>query len=555
VEAGRRVTEAMDSDIAARQATVRAVPPTPEEIARNQTAGNLIATGRAGDDLRNMDVGGENIRALARSAANNSPEARDILHRSIDRRYTEQSGRTVDFLRSLIPSQGNAGATRDMLRQAARQHRAPLYRAAYQSGDRGLWTPTLERLAGSPVVRKAMQDASVRGQDRAISEGFGAFNPGVTFENGVMRFPPGPKGTPTYPNLQYWDYVKRELDDAARAAQRRGENDASAVYTTLTRQLRDELDTLVPEYSQARGTAAAFFRAEDALEAGENFVTGQVPMQEARRIMTGMSAPEREAFREGFVSRYIQRLEETGDRRNILGRIAESPAARERIEIALGPNRARELEAFLHIEQIMDLPRTAMGNSTTARQLMELGLAGGAGMLASGGNITDPRAWIVGALTYGARRGQLAADQNMARRIAEMLVAGDEAAFRNAVQQVAYGPGLTAIRNVSAALARGARTSGAGAVAGSGMAQGATAQPSAQPQQFAAMNALANVDDEIRVSEEDELANTLGGVDALNPGYVPGNRLSTNVEDRRNEPKPKLDLQGVLKALLLREAR
>ncbi len=52
----------------------------------------------------------------------------------------------------------------------------------------------------------------------------------------------------------------------------------------------------------------------------------------------------------------------------------------EQIQIALGPQRATELESMLRVENVMNMARGAVqGNSTTARQLFEMGLAGGAG--------------------------------------------------------------------------------------------------------------------------------------------------------------------------------
>jgi hypothetical protein len=42
----------------------------------------------------------------------------------------------------------------------------------------------------------------------------------------------------------------------------------------IHRQLLEELDRRVPEFQNARGTAATFFGASDALEAGQKFVMG-----------------------------------------------------------------------------------------------------------------------------------------------------------------------------------------------------------------------------------------------------------------------------------------
>lgn len=454
-EAARRVEMAMDADIAARGAQ----NVTPQEIARNQTMGQLIQDGRLGDDLRNIDVGGGNAHRLARSAANQSPDAERILHQSNAQRFEGQAGRAVDFLRSLVPTPGSAPQTREALQNAGRRARGPLYDAAYQAGANGITTPGLRQLANSDAVQAAMRTAVRNLSNKAVAHRGG--------------HPQGPQG----PTLEFWDQVSRELRDQYTTLSRQGANEAAADIQGVRRRLLDELDAAVPEFRQARGVAAQYFRADDALEAGENFASarGNFTPHDARRALGNMSEAEQEAFREGFISRLVDNIERTGDRRNILGRLAESPRAREHIEVALGPNRARELEAFLYLEQLKDLPRQAMGNSTTTKQLMDLGLASGAGVLTSGGDWTDPRAWIVGGLTYGVQRGRNRVNQDLQRHIAEMLVSTDEAVFRRGMQQLAHHGGMIdSLRALTAALGRKMQTAAAGLVGGTVAAQDAT---------------------------------------------------------------------------------
>jgi len=471
-EAARRVGNAVDDDFTLFQNRQM----SPDEYQRRADAGQLVNQNRAGQDLRNIDLAGENTRALARSAANNSPEARQTIVQSNAERFEGQSRRAAEFLRGLVPLQGNAARTREAIQDASRRARAPLYRAAYQEGDRPIWSPELEQLTSSPIVVKAMKDAVVRGKDRAVLDGYGGFNPGVSVsDTGTVTFNKGPTGVPTYPNLQYWDYVKREVDDVANTAVRGGRNEEATVARSLARNLRDELDRQVGSYAQARGVAAHYFGAEDALEAGQVFARGTTPVHDATRAIGRMSRAEQEAFREGFVSELVDSVSKSGDRRTILGKLAGSEDQRARLTTALGPNRARELEGFMYLEQLMDLPRQAMGNSTTARQLAELGLAGGTGMLVSGGfNPTDPTFWVTSALTWAAQRGNARVSQDMARRIADMLVSNDEAVFRQGVNQVAHGPMLRGLRNLMTALGRPAQQAVPGLVGGTVAAQQAT---------------------------------------------------------------------------------
>jgi hypothetical protein len=278
--------------------------------------------------------------------------------------------------------------------------------------------------------------------------------------------------------LQYWDSVKQSLDDMASASGRSGDKGKSSVIGKLAKDLRSHLDTVVPEYQQARGVSASFFNADNAIDAGEKFATKTMGNKDARLAIQAMSAPERQAFQEGFVSKYLDKLDSIGDRQNIVGKLANSRQEREKLAMALGPNQAQQLEAFLHLENVMDAPRLAMGNSTTARQLVELGLAGGVGTITSHGSPrSDPVGFLAGALAmHGVTRGAGMVDQRLQRTIAEMLVSRDPSVVQNALAQVANHPGMMgSLRSFSARVAsvmgRNARAALPGATAGMNAAQ------------------------------------------------------------------------------------
>lgn len=460
-EAARRVAQGVELDNEGALAVQRTLGPrSPREAAMQAEAQNMIQSGRAGGDLRLVDTAGENIRGLARSAANNSPIARELLSEEADRRFVTQTDRITNFIRGRIQGPGNATQTREALEQQARNVLRPGYRKAYAEGDQPLWSDNIARLTGSPIFRQAMEKASERGKDRAISDGFGAFNTRVAFDpSGMVKFTKGPEGVPTYPNLQYWDYVKRELDNVASVAGRGGDKDTASIARQFARDLRNDLDTMVPSYQSTRSTAAQFFNADNALEAGEIFARGgrQLSANEAQRVVGRMSPPERALFQEGYLSGLMQKLENVNDRNTMLRKLASSPDERRRIEMAFGPDRAREIEAFMHIEGMMERLRGALGNSTTARQLMEMGLAGGAGSYMSSGSLTDPTGWIVGAMAGRTLRGAKASlDQRMARNIAEFLLDPDPQAYQRALNVATNNPRiLNMLRNASMSLSGG----------------------------------------------------------------------------------------------------
>lgn len=445
-EASRRVAVALQRDIEADPNAVNRL--TPQEFA---------ASVQSGGPATALDIGGETTRALARSAANTSPEGRAALNRTINDRFEGQAGRVTDWLRRTF-HYPDAAAQTEALENVGRTVNRANYARAMNEGDRSIYSPELDRLMGSPAVVDAMRRASVSGKDRAITQGLGAMRQGVTVENGVVTFTRGPNGVPTYPNLAFWDATKRELDDAANAAARGGRNGEATTMRDLARTLRNELDQHVPSYQQARAGAAHFFDADNALEAGQNFVGKNMTSADARRALARMSPQERQLFQDGFVSRYIETLNSIGDRRSVLNKIAESPAAREKLNIAIGPQRAQELEAGLRVEGIMDLARnTVQGNSTTARQLAELGLAGGTYTLSGGGlnPFTDPAAALNAALVYGAARGRGRINENVSRHVAELLTSNNPQNLARGIRMVARNNTLfNSLRAADRGLAR-----------------------------------------------------------------------------------------------------
>jgi hypothetical protein len=438
-EAGRRIAGALAAD---------GVDPAMAQ----QT---LQAARASGAPMAVADTGGETTRALARSSANTSPEAREALTTLTQPRFQSQGDRTVDALRRATGASGDAPAVREQLIDAARRANKPAYDRAYAQG-RQVWNNELADLTSAPAVQRAIADATERSRNVAASEGARPVrNPfQVDPQSGAVVLKPG-----ITPDLQFWDVVKRNLDSQIDTLRRGGDASRARELIGLKNRLLTNLDAAVPTYKAARQGAAQAFGAEDALEAGANFVTASMDNASASRALGKMSAPERDLFREGFASTLINRVRELRDNRDVVKSIFGSPAARERINIALGSKQASELEAFVKGEEMMDRLRVAVqGNSTTARQLAELGLAGGAGLVVSGGNPLDPKAIATGALIYGLRRGAAKIDSRVARRVGQMLASDDPAVFDKAIQTLARDRRfLKAVEAATEFLGRGTR--------------------------------------------------------------------------------------------------
>lgn len=395
---------------------------------------------RAGTPVLNADRGGEPLRTLARTASNISTEAAGNLKRAAQERFEGQAGRATRFLREVM-----GGATDDLglqqrLSASARASNRPAYDAAYSAPNaRAIWSPQIRQLMQSDIFRGAINAAESAGTDQAaLTGGRAVRNPFVFGQDGTITLRQMPDGTRALPSLEFWDIVQRNLRRTETTARRQGDDTLAGTTAQLRRMLNNELDGAVPEFQRARQGAYEFFQAEDALEAGRNAVnlTRQVP--EMRQAYARMSAADRQAAAVGYASSLIDMIGAARDRVNVIQQVFGSPARRELNELFLGPARAREVEAFVHMENALDQLRTAVsGNSSTAQQLIAAGVLGGAGGLwASGGNVNT--ALTSAALLAAGRRGlQMLGkrvDDMVMQRIAEILVSDDPALINQAVR-------------------------------------------------------------------------------------------------------------------------
>ncbi len=452
-EAGRRLAGALQKD----QEMIAA------GTAKGMSVQEWVAARQAGEPVTLADLGAGNTQALLRSAANTSPEGRAMLEKVIEDRFLGQSERVASDVRGLVAGGANASKTAEDLVADYDRARKPAYLRAYREGDREIMTPEMERIMASPMVVEAMRRAAVSGKDRAVTEGLGAFNPGVTVENGMVNFKPKPNGVPTYPNLQFWDATKRELDDIASSAGRGGEKGKAQVAGDLSRTLRTELDNEVPSYANARGIASQYFGESNALEAGRNLAGKRVDPQAISDVMQKMKPDERDLFREGYASDWANRvINNISDTRDITKAMFNSPNERVRALAVFGPAGMAKIQARMTLETIMDGARKAMGNSTTARQLIEAGLAGGAlegylsgwdptRMAEGAAGAAGARKFLGTEMAAGARKIVGKVDSTTARNVARLLTSNnpDDLAqgLRMATQNRKIADGLKNIAN------------------------------------------------------------------------------------------------------------
>jgi hypothetical protein len=372
----------------------------------------------SGSPVINADRGGEATQAIARSAANNSPEGRAALEVVTSERYKEQSPRMANWLRETFDFP-EPGPTLDRLQEAARRENRPAYLKAYSDGANIPFDEGLQQLSQAPVVQDAIRKAMITAKNEAAKLDLPPpKNPFRFDESGYLRPMANADGSMMTPNLQFWDIVKRNLDKTGTQESK-----------DWARVLREHLDDLVPSgsYKEARSGAAKYFGAEDAMEAGAKFATmsgrDAMAISEARKGLAKLKAGERKLFETGFVSNLIAKIDDLKEGQDIVKQIYNSTFAKKQMVMALGAERAAELEAKLLAERAMNGINTALkSNSTTARQWIERTMAGGSVAVGGvGAYDMDPKQFGAAVLTGALLAGNRKIDQRVARRVAEML--------------------------------------------------------------------------------------------------------------------------------------
>jgi hypothetical protein len=446
------------------QDTQLRAPLSPGEFATARESGTPVVA---------ADILGEQGRALARSAANVSPEARQTLSQATQERYRSTLPRLSDWMKGRFGYTDPAGLDAAMAR-AERAGNEPAYQQLYRDNPSVFSTreqfagegARLSELATTPEVQQAMAMAQARTRGRAVArgEGYMPLRQPYVDEAGQLINQPGK--APIYPDMEFWDRTRRVLSGRAQQAFRTGDKDTGGYYQGLATALNAELDRLVPNYRTVRQGAAGFFGADNALDAGRSAVgnySNPVKLRAAQAAKARMTEEQQRLFEQGYLQQLVDRLDAQGagaGRTNLLNRLETSSAARSELELGLGRQGTMEVLTRLRVENVMDRMRGALGNSTTVRQLFEAGLAGGAPVGLLGEYMFGHKEASVGGalgalLSISNKRMGIYVNQAVARRVGELLASSDLGAVQRGIDMVSRNPTLRrAVTHLDNVLAR-----------------------------------------------------------------------------------------------------
>lgn len=338
------------------------------------------------------DVMGKYGQSLARTSSNLSPEARTILENASSGRVANQQQRLVAALEGA--SGATAGQTTDDLTKAIYEAAKPQVNAAYiKAKTEGVATP-LEHpgwMQNSPLVQEALAYArnSVRNRVAARGEGEGS-------------------------QFSLLDTARQYL---AKKAQNYADPDA-AVAGELAKKLNGYIDEAISSAPAARGLAQQYKQAQAATEAGAGLAK-VTPDAEALKVAQAGKNPNEIA--KGFGAAKIEDINRRMPGKRTVDIIDGSPSQKQALLAALRGNAGQVSRQASAERKFLEFENALKGNSTTARQLAEMGIITGAG--AAGGYLTgfDPmQAGSVAGLAALGRRG--------VGKIMEALASRNEAA-------------------------------------------------------------------------------------------------------------------------------
>lgn len=320
------------------------------------------------------DLGGQNTRALARSAGMRQTPAREFMSKNAE---TVRSG-----LPDTVSGAGQRFVSSDprsvpVAEEALINLQRTNARQNYGSvrGDKVLMQPETAAMLRSPdaraVVAEAARRASLRGEVEVAAE--------------LNRLPADVLDQPGQVELSVGalDRIKRVFDSRSTVASRSGDNDAAGGYTGISKALRDGADPQSPGYAQAREIFEQDARRLGALDIGDNILNGSGNnnfLQEA----AGMTPQERALGALAARDRLANVANETeSGPLNVISRMqAQNP--QNRLAALVGPENSADYARALALEReamrTANFMDTARGSQTAPLQQDQNALAGASEM-------------------------------------------------------------------------------------------------------------------------------------------------------------------------------
>lgn len=330
---------------------------------------------KAGQDAMLADAG-PNARSILDTAIQRGGPGGVQARQAIADRTARAAGTVTDALDNSLGQPEGLMSARNAIRMGSAGARSSAYDDAYNAAINYAAPEgqALENIIKTRVPSKAIAAAN----ELMRTEGLSSKQIlAKVADDGTVVFE-------RLPDVRQIDYITRGLNEVADQADGAGKlGGTTAVgraYSNLSREIRDTLKGLVPEYGKALETAADPIRRSKAVEFGGKLLSSAVTRDQVDDFAKGITGPEREAIAQGVRSRLddlmanVTRTIQDGDTgaREAVKAIKDlsSRANREKLTVVLGKTRAEAL--FNEIDRAatsFDLRASVAENSKTYARL------------------------------------------------------------------------------------------------------------------------------------------------------------------------------------------
>lgn len=382
-----------------------------------------------------LDMGGENLRGVARAAQGIPSEAKDVIPKALMKRHEGLGTRLGKDLEDALGITGeDVNAKAEDLLAARRANAQSLYEKAYAHGQ--IDDPRISKILELPDFKKAYQHARTIAQLEGV-ELPEKLNLSATAQEVLKSGSPEARAAieaaqgSDAPTVQMLDYVKRAVDDMIKSGQH-APLEAGGLGATRSRALLGKqhellslIDEHVPDFAKAREQYAGDLSMEKALDAGRNFMSEDPATNKS--ILSKMTAGEKQTFRLGAIDNVKKEMAKAQDGADLTRRIFGTKEKRENINALFDdPKAANQFREWVKNEaRLVRNKNAVLGNSSTAGKLAEMADLGGANIGDVAGSIVtgNPGRAVRDVFRMAAQNRLQGVSRNVADELAPRLTA------------------------------------------------------------------------------------------------------------------------------------
>lgn len=179
----------------------------------------------------------------------------------------------------------------------------------------------------------------------------------------------GGRGQVKVDDLQFWDGVKRVLDDKIDVATRAGEKNVARNLIGAKNELVGTLDKINPVYKEARSIASNTPAVEKAEGVAEKIFNSNITPENLSRQLGDMTPAELDAVKIGVRNKIINLMDTKIDPSTGFGKLLPKQS-QENLKVLLGKDAANELIGFAkRVHSIKNALYAAKGGSQTGHRM------------------------------------------------------------------------------------------------------------------------------------------------------------------------------------------